>query len=125
MHEAEKRREVLLLVRKIEDSVASVWGPVWPPPRFPHTPPKNMNIYKSIMIMAGGAEKMRDGVQGPAGASPDEILPPPILWGGFSCDQVGLQKLTAHPCFYQSYTWGGGSYVLTCVTHSHATQLMK
>lgn len=104
MHEAEESREVLLLVRMIEDSVGPVCGPVWPPTTLSHAPPKHMNIYKNIVIVAGGTEKMRDGVQGPAGASPDEIPLPPILWGGFSCDQVGG---------------------VICVTHSHATPLLK
>lgn len=93
------------------------------PTTLSHAPPKHMNISKNMVIMAGGTEKMRDGVQGPAGASPDEMgggggVSYAIRWAYRSSQRILVSTRA-------TLEGGGGVYVLTCVTHSHATQLLK
>lgn len=126
MHEAEESREVLLLVRMIEDSVGPVCGPVWPPTTLSHAPPKHMNIYKNIVIMAGGTEKMRDGVQGPAGARPDEIPPPPILWGGVLMRSGGPTEAHSAFLFLQElHLREGGGHMCDSLTCYSAPEIME
>lgn len=113
----------------------SVWSCV-APTTLSHTPPKHMNIYKNIVIMAGVTGKMRDGVQGPAGASPDEILPPSSGGGGVLMRSGGPTEAHSASLFIQelhlsSLVWlthmllsswingegGASSPVFPCLSH--------